>query len=74
MAANSNVLDDARKLLEERLSELKDEVRRVERAITHLREGIAERRGPGRPRKSAGRAGTRGAAGAAGATPAQTRR
>ena len=58
MAANSNVLDDARKLLEERLSELKDEVRRVERAITHLREGIAERRGPGRPRKSAGRAGT----------------
>ena len=35
-----------------------DEVRRVERAITHLREGTAERRGPGRPRKSAGRAGT----------------
>ncbi len=58
MAANSNVLDDARKLLEERLAQLRDEVRRVERAITHLREGTAERRGPGRPRKSAGRAGT----------------
>ena len=58
MAANSNVLDDARKLLEERLAELKEEVRRVERAITHLREGTAGRRGPGRPRKAAGRAGT----------------
>jgi hypothetical protein len=49
--ASTNVLDDARTLLEERLTELKDEIRRVERALSHLTEG-ARRRGPGRPRKS----------------------
>jgi hypothetical protein len=48
---STNVLDDARTLLEERLAELKDEIRRVERALSHLTAG-ARRRGPGRPRKS----------------------
>jgi hypothetical protein len=52
MAARTNILDEARTLLEDRLNELKEEVRRVERAISHLREGKAGRRGPGRPRKS----------------------
>ena len=37
----------------ERLNELKEGVRRVERAISHLKEGAVGRRGPGRPRKSA---------------------
>jgi hypothetical protein len=50
----SNVLDDARSLLEDRLTELKAEIRRVERAISHLKEGTNGRRGPGRPRKAAG--------------------
>ena len=56
--ASSNVLDDARSLLEERLAELKNEIRRVERALSHLREGATGRRGPGRPRKATGRART----------------
>ena len=73
MAANSNVLDDARKLLEERLAELKDEIRRVERAITHLGRAPpgAEDRGGRASRPDAPHPAR---AGAAGATPAQTRR
>jgi len=49
MAAESNVLDRARGLIEERLKELDDERSRLERALADL---TGTRRGPGRPRGS----------------------
>jgi transposase-like protein len=51
---NSNVLDEARSLVEKRLSELDEERRRLERALADLTGGRAGRRRPGRPRASAG--------------------
>lgn len=55
MASISSVIDEARKLLEKRLSELDDERKRLERALANLVEGKApgRRRGPGRPKGSA---------------------
>ena len=47
MADDTNVLDKARGLIEERLKELKDETARLEKALANLKGG--ERRGPGRP-------------------------
>ncbi len=53
MASISNVINEARGLLEKRLSELDDERKRVERALGNLIEGKgAPRRRPGRPRGS----------------------
>lgn len=52
MADESNVLDKARSLIEERLAELDDERKRLERALADLKGG---RRGPGRPRGSSQR-------------------
>jgi len=49
MAEDVNVLDKARALIEERLKELDDERKRLERALANLK---GERRGPGRPRGS----------------------
>jgi sugar-specific transcriptional regulator TrmB len=49
MADDTNVLDKARGLIEERLKELDDERKRLERALSNLK---GERRGPGRPRGS----------------------
>ncbi len=49
---SSNVLDEARTLLEERLADLKEETKRIERAVSHLTRDKIGRRGPGRPRKS----------------------
>lgn len=55
MASDTNVLDRARALIEERLKELDDERSRLERALADLK---GTRRGPGRPRGSgSGRAG-----------------
>lgn len=48
--ADSTVLDKARSLIEERLSELEDERKRLERALADL---SGTKRGPGRPRGSA---------------------
>jgi hypothetical protein len=49
----SNTVDQARTLLERRLSELDDERRQVEAALAGL--GKRARRGPGRPRGTARR-------------------
>ena len=59
MPPTTNVLDEARQLLETRLADLDDERKRLERALAELG-GKATRRAPGRPRgssstKSAGR-------------------
>jgi len=54
MASISNVIDEARDLLEKRLAELDDERKRVERALGNLVGGKKgpRRRGPGRPKGS----------------------
>lgn len=62
MAPTHNVLDEARQLVERRLADLDEERKRLERALAEL-SGKAKRRGPGRPRGSAGKA-TATAAGA----------
>jgi len=51
----TNVVDEARQLVERRLADLEDERKRLERALAELG-GKATRRGPGRPRGSAGKA------------------
>ena len=48
----TNVVDEARSLVEKRLAELEDEKRRLERALAELSNGQSGRRGPGRPRGS----------------------
>ncbi|MGZ5340738.1 MAG: winged helix-turn-helix domain-containing protein [Solirubrobacterales bacterium] len=50
MPAGSNVVDQARDLIEKRLSELDDERQKLEGALRDL----GGRRGPGRPRGSGG--------------------
>jgi hypothetical protein len=50
MPDTSNVLDEARALVEKRLSELDQERRRLERALADLTGGRVGRRRPGRPR------------------------
>lgn len=47
MAGDSEVLDKAKALIEERLKDLDDEKKRLERALANLK---GDRRGPGRPR------------------------
>lgn len=49
MPSTTDVLDDARKLVQSRLADLNDERKRLERALAELG-GKAARRGPGRPR------------------------
>jgi DNA invertase Pin-like site-specific DNA recombinase len=51
MPSSSSVLDEARDLVEKRLSEIEDERQRLERALRELGASPA-RRGPGRPRGS----------------------
>src|SRR3954454_510618 len=51
MPSTTNVLDEARQLVERRLTELDDERRRLERALAEL--GGTAKRSPGRPRGSA---------------------
>jgi hypothetical protein len=52
MPSTTNVLDEARELLEGRLAELDEERRKLERALAEL--GGKVKRSPGRPRGSAG--------------------
>jgi DNA invertase Pin-like site-specific DNA recombinase len=52
--AASNVLDEARTLVERRLKELDQERARLERALADLTGGRVGRRRPGRPKGSAG--------------------
>lgn len=49
MPNTSNVLNEAREMVQRRLAELDDERKRLERALAELG-GKATRRGPGRPR------------------------
>jgi sugar-specific transcriptional regulator TrmB len=51
MPSTTNVLDEARQLVEGRLAELDEERRRLERALAEL--GGKAKRSPGRPRGSA---------------------
>jgi predicted HTH transcriptional regulator len=63
MAASTNVLDEARALVEKRLKELEAERHRLERALNDLTGGRIGRRRPGRPKGSGGgrrRGGRRG--------------
>jgi hypothetical protein len=48
----SDVLDQARSLIESRISELDDERRRLERTLAEITGGRVGRRRPGRPRGS----------------------
>jgi transposase-like protein len=54
MPPTSNVLDEARTLVEKRLRELDQERARLERALADLTGGRVGRRRPGRPRGSGG--------------------
>jgi hypothetical protein len=54
MPSTSNVLDEARELLEGRLADLDEERSRLERALAEL--GGKAKRSPGRPRGSASKA------------------
>jgi hypothetical protein len=51
MPSTTNVLDEARELLQKRLADLDEERRRLERALAELG-GKAVKRSPGRPRGS----------------------
>jgi sugar-specific transcriptional regulator TrmB len=51
MPRTTNVLDEARELVQKRLADLDDERKRLERALAELG-GKAARRAPGRPRGS----------------------
>jgi hypothetical protein len=51
MPSTTNVLNEARKLVQKRLADLDDERKRLERALAELG-GKATRRSPGRPRRS----------------------
>jgi hypothetical protein len=57
MPQASDTVDRARALLEQRRSELRDELRQIDKAISGLG---GRRRGPGRPRGSSGRRRRRG--------------
>ena len=59
MPSTSNVLDEARALVEKRLSELDAERKRLERALADLTGGKVGRRRPGRPRGAAANGGRR---------------
>lgn len=52
MPSTTNVLDEARKLVQNRLAELDEERKRLERALAELGGKVAKR-APGRPRGSA---------------------
>jgi sugar-specific transcriptional regulator TrmB len=65
MPPTTNVLDEARQLLERRLADLDEERQRLERALAELG-GKATRRRPGRPKGSSNKA-TKATASTAGA-------
>ena len=66
MPNTSNVLNEAREMVQKRLAELNDERTRLERALAELG-GKVTRRGPGRPRGSGRRGPGRPPKAAAGA-------
>jgi hypothetical protein len=63
---NTNVLDEARELVQKRLADLDEERKRLERALAELGGKAAPaRRGPGRPRRSGSTPSTTSSASAA---------
>jgi sugar-specific transcriptional regulator TrmB len=58
MPPTSNVLDEARQLVERRLQDLDEERKRLERALAELGGKATTRRGPGRPKGSGSRKAT----------------
>src|SRR6185312_1317543 len=62
MPSTTNVLDEARELVERRLADLDEERGRLERALAEL--GGKAKRSPGRPRGSASKASTKASAAA----------
>jgi sugar-specific transcriptional regulator TrmB len=68
MPSTTNVLDEARDLVQKRLADLDEERKRLERALAELG-GKATRRSPGRPRGSKSRSSA-----ATAATPRRRRR
>lgn len=57
MAPSTNVLDEARQLVEQRLADLDEERKRLERALAELGgKATSTRRRPGRPRGSSNKA------------------
>src|SRR3954462_5518793 len=52
MPAVSSAVDQAAALLKDRISELENELGKLQRALANLTEGRQGRRGPGRPRGS----------------------
>lgn len=77
MPNTSNVLNEAREMVQKRLAELDDERKRLERALAELG-GKVTRRGPGRPpgsgRRGPGRPPKATAAAASGSKPVRRRR
>jgi sugar-specific transcriptional regulator TrmB len=75
MPSTTNVLDEARDLVQKRLADLDEERKRLERALAELG-GKATRRAPGRPRgsKTSSRAATSSSSSSAAATPRRRRK
>ena len=72
MPSTTNVLDEARELVQRRLADLDEERRRLERALAEL--GGKAKRSPGRPRGSASKASTKASSGASSGAPKKRRR
>jgi sugar-specific transcriptional regulator TrmB len=72
MPSTTNVLDEARELVERRLADLDEERRRLERALAEL--GGKAKRSPGRPRGSASKASTKATTKASSGAPKKRRR
>ena len=72
MPGTTNALDEARELLEQRLADVHDEARKLERALAEL--GGKVKRSPGRPRGSASKASTKASTGTASGAPKKRRR
>jgi sugar-specific transcriptional regulator TrmB len=73
MPPSTNVLDEARQLVERRLADLEEERNRLERALTELGGKATRRRGPGRPKGSSKKAAT-GSSDSGTATPRRRRK
>jgi sugar-specific transcriptional regulator TrmB len=72
MPSTTNVLDEARELVERRLADLDEERGRLERALREL--GGKAKRSPGRPRGSASGTSTKASSGSSGAPKKRRRR
>ena len=73
MPSTTNVLDEAKGLVENRLAELDEERQRLERALAELG-GKAAKRSPGRPRGRKASAASAASSGSTAATPRRRRK